>query len=217
MHDVDDGMRTVVGIVGDIRHLGPEGSRRQEAYVPFTGNSASLVIRTAGDPMTTLPAVKRAVWSVDRDQIVPDDNVTLESHLDALVAQRRFSVALLALLGVLALVIAAAGVYGVMAYVVSQRTQEIGVRMALGARPADVVSMVMGRASLLVAAGLAIGCALAWYVSTGVQSFLFLIASNDWRVFAASAVVLGLTGMAACALPARRAAHVDPLIALRGD
>ena len=216
---VDDreAMRTVVGIVGDIRHLGPEGARRQEAYVPFNGSGGDLVIRTTGDPMSVLPAVKRAVWSVDRDQIVPDTDVTLESYLDALVAQRRFSMALLALLGALALVIAAAGVYGVMAYVVSQRTQEIGVRMALGARPADVVSMIMGRAGLLVAAGLVIGCAGAWYVSKGVQTFLFLVASHDWRVFAASAVVLSLTGMAACALPARRAAHVDPLIALRGD
>ena len=210
-------MRTVVGIVGDIRHLGPEGARRQEAYVPFNGTSGALVIRTAGDPMSVLPAVKRAVWSVDSDQVIPDTNVTLESHLDALVAQRRFSMALLALLGGLALVIAVAGVYGVMAYVVSQRTQEIGVRMALGARPADVVSMVMGRAGLLVTAGLAIGCAAAWYVSKGVQTFLFLIASNDWRVFAASAIVLGVAGIAACAVPARRAAHVDPLIALRGD
>lgn len=217
-HNIEDGMRTVIGVVGDIRHLGPEGARRQEVYVPLDATTgASLVVRTAGDPMTLLPAIKRAVWSIDPDQYVPSIDVTLESHLDQMVAQRRFNMALLALLGVLALVIAAAGVYGVMAYVVSQRTQEIGVRMALGARPADVVSMVMSRAGLLVAAGLLIGGAAAWYLSAGVQSFLFLVAPNDWRVFAVSIIVLGVSGMAACAIPARRAARVDPLIALRGD
>ena len=217
-HNIEDGMRTVIGVVGDIRHLGPEGARRQEVYVPLDATTgASLVVRTAGDPMALLPAVKRAVWSVDPDQYVPSIDVTLESHLAQMVAQRRFNMALLALLGVLALVIAAAGVYGVMAYVVSQRTQEIGVRMALGARPADVVSMVMSRAGLLVISGLAIGGAAAWYLSAGVRTFLFLVAPNDWRVFAVSIVVLGVSGMAACAIPARRAARVDPLIALRGD
>ena len=213
-----DGMRTVVGIVGDMRHLGPESPRRQEAYVPLAAAlSASAVVRTSGDPMTVLPAVKRAVWSVMPDQVVPSEDVTLESYLDQMLAQRRFTMALLALLGVLALVIAAAGVYGVMAYVVSQRTQEIGVRMALGARPADVVSMVMNRAGLLIASGLAVGGVTAWMFAAGAQQFLFLVASNDWRVFAAAVALLAATGMAACAIPARRAARVDPLIALRGD
>lgn len=217
-HSIEDGLRTVVGIVGDIRHLGPERPRRAEMYVPLEANiGVSLVIRTAGDPMGTLPAVKRAVWSVAPDQFVPAQDVTLESRFARLIAKRRFNMALLGLLGVLALVIAATGVYGVMAYVVSQRTQEIGVRMALGARPADVMSMVMSRAGWLVASGLAIGMAAAWLLAAGVQPFLFLVASHDWRVFAVSVMVLGVSGIIACVIPARRAARVDPLIALRGD
>lgn len=214
-HGDDEGMRTVVGIVGDIRHLGPEGSRRQEVYVPLEETSgASIVVRTTGEPAASLPNIRRAVWSVDPRQYVPND-VTLSEMLSQMVAQRRFNMALLALLGVMALVIAAAGVYGVMAYVVSQRTQEIGVRMALGARPADVVSMVMGRAGLLIAAGLAIGGAGAWVAAEGVQPFLFLVGSNDWRIFATAGAALAAAGLVACLLPARRAARVDPLIALR--
>lgn len=217
-HNREDGMRTVVGVVGDIRHLGPEGSRQQEAYVPLEKTSgASIVVRTSADPATAvLPNLRRAVWSVDPRQYVPND-VTLSEMLSQMVAQRRFNMALLALLGVMALVIAAAGVYGVMAYVVSQRTQEIGVRMALGARPADVVSMVMGRAGLLIAAGLVIGGAGAWVAAEGVQPFLFLVGSNDWRIFATAAASLAAAGLVACLLPARRAARVDPLIALRAD
>jgi predicted permease len=211
-------MRTVIGIVGDLRHLGPEATKRQEVYVPIGDDvGAGLLIRTAGDPMAAAPLVKAAIWSVNKDQYLPDDDIVVERYLDQMIAERRFTMALLALLGTLALVIAAAGVYGVMAYVVSQRTQEIGVRMALGAKPADVVGMVMGRAGVLVACGLAIGTAAAWYLSAAVQAFLFLIAPTDWRVFAAAAAALGLSAMAACAVPATRASRVDPLIALRGD
>ena len=213
-----DGMRTVVGIVGNIRHLGPEGQLRQEGYVPFPpSGAASIVLRTTGEPEDTLPLIKRAVWSVDPRQYIPERDLTLSGLLSGSMAQRRFNMALLSLLGMMALVIAAAGVYGVMAYIVSQRRQEIGVRMALGARPGDVVVMVMKRAGVPMVAGLAIGGAAAWLVAEGVQPFLFLVASNDRRIFAAAALSLAAAGLVACALPARRAARVDPLVALRTD
>ncbi len=177
----------VVGIVGDIRHLGPEIPPRQEAYVAMAQDGmlgGNIVARTAGDPMAVLPAVKAAIWSVNRDQRLTDDVVTLEGYMDRLIAQRRFNMALLALFGGLGLVIAAVGIYGVMAYVVAQRTSEIGVRMALGATRRHVVGMVLGRASVLMALGLTIGGLGAWLLSAQVKDFLFEIQPNDVRALA---------------------------------
>ena len=212
--------RIVVGIVGDIRHLGPETPPRQECYLPLAQDAsigATLVMRTRGDPIKVLPAVKAAIWSINRDQRLTEDTVTLEAYMDRLIAQRRFNMALLALFGVLGLVIAAAGIYGVMAYVVAQRTNEIGVRMALGATPGNVVSMVLKRACVLMFAGLAIGSAGAWYLKTAVRTFLFQIEPTDTRVFIAALITLAAAGLLASAIPARRAAAVDPLIALRDE
>ena len=212
--------RIVVGIVGDIRHLGPENPVRQEAYIPLAQDriiGATLVMRTKGNPLNILPAVKAAIWSVNPEQRLSDDTVTLEAYLDRLIAQRRFNMALLALFGFLGLMITAAGIYGVMAYVVAQRTNEIGVRMALGATPGNVVSLVLTRAAGLMLAGLAIGSAGAWYLSIGVKTFLFQVEPTDVRVFVAALVTLAAAGLIASAVPARRAATVDPVIALRQE
>ncbi|HEY0872742.1 MAG TPA: ABC transporter permease [Vicinamibacterales bacterium] len=212
--------RVVVGIVGNIRHLGPEKPLRQEGYIPFlqeTSIGATLVIKTAHDPMAVLPAVKSAIWSVDREQRLTSDIVTLEGYMDRLIRQRRFNMALLAVFGALGLVIAAVGIYGVMACVVAQRTNEIGVRMALGATRARVVSMVLKRAGILMALGLVIGGFAAWMLSRNVEAFLFQTQPTDSRIFAAALAVLTLAGLAASAIPARRAASVDPLVALRHE
>ena len=178
---------------------------------------AELVMRTKGDPLSVLPAVKAAIWSVNREQHLSGDVFTLDAYMDRLIAQRRFNMALLALFGLLGLVIAAVGIYGVMAYVVAQRTNEIGVRMALGATPGRVLSMVLGRAAVLMAAGLAIGGVGAWYLSVGVKTFLFEVAPNDGRVFVPALAVLAAAGLVASAIPARRASRVDPMIALRQE
>jgi ABC-type antimicrobial peptide transport system permease subunit len=167
--------------------------------------------------MAVLPAVKAAIWSVNREQRLTNDTVTLERHMDRLIAQRRFNMAVLALFGVLGLVIAAVGIYGVMAYVVAQRTNEIGVRMALGATRANVVTMILRRAGVLMAAGLVIGGAGAWYLSAGVRTFLFEVQPNDIGIFFGALAVLAAAGLLASALPARRAATVDPLVALRSE
>ena len=212
--------RTVVGIVGDIRHLGPETPPRQEIYVPLAQAGtigATLALRTKGNPLAVLPAVKAAVWSVNPEQRLSGDTLTLEAYMDRLIAQRRFNMALLALFGILGLMIAAAGIYGVMAYVVAARTNEIGVRMALGATPRAVMSMVLGRAALLVFAGLAIGGAVAWYLSASLKSFLFQVEPSDARILVAALVTLASAGLLASAVPARRAAAVDPLVALRHE
>jgi putative ABC transport system permease protein len=212
--------RTVVGIVGNIHHLGPEIAPRQECYLPAVQDESfggTLVIRTSGDPLAVLPSVKSAIWSVNPEQRLTGDTVTLERYMDRLIAQRRFNMAVLALFGMLGLVIAAVGIYGVMAYAVAQRTNEIGVRMALGATRANVISMVLRRACTLMLAGLAVGAVGAWYLSSGVKSFLFQVQPNDVGIFAAALAVLASAGLLASALPARRAAAVDPLVALRSE
>jgi len=212
--------RVVVGIVRNIRHLGPETAPRQECYIPLAQNppvGADLVMRTSGDPLAVLPAVKAAIWSVNKEQRLSRDTVTLEGYMDRLIAQRRFNMALLALFGLLGLVIAGVGIYGVMAYVVAQRTNEIGVRMALGATRGTVVGMVLGRAAVLMAIGLAIGLAGAWYLSSTVRSFLFEVEPTNPWVFASALGSLAAVGLLASALPARRAATIDPLVALRHE
>ena len=137
--------------------------------------------------------------------------------MDRLIAQRRFNMTLLALFGVLGLVIAAVGIYGVMAYIVAQRTNEIGVRMALGATRGHVVAMVLRRAGVMMAVGLALGGVIAWYASAVVRTFLFQTEPNDVSTMIAALAVLTVAGLLASAVPARRAASVDPLIALRHE
>jgi len=212
--------RVVVGVVGDIRHLGLESPVRQAVYLPFTQESVlgmNLIMRTRGRALDVLPAVKAAIWSVNPEQRLTQETVTIEGYIDRLIAQRRFNMAMLVLFGVLGLVITAAGIYGVMAYVVEQRTGEIGVRMALGATPQRVMSMVLQKALLLMAVGVVIGAAAAWQLSGLVGSFLFHVRPNDMRIFMMALLVLGTAGLVASAIPARRAAKVDPLAALRAD
>jgi ABC-type antimicrobial peptide transport system permease subunit len=149
---------------------------------------------------------------------VPVRNVrTMEELVGRRVAQRRLNMLLLGLFGVLGLVISAVGIYGLMAYVVAQRTREIGVRMALGASRVTVVRSVLGRAGLLMGIGLAIGGAGAWGLSWTAQSFLFRMDVTDPRAFAAAIAALAAAGLVASAIPARRAASVDPVIALRAE
>jgi putative ABC transport system permease protein len=124
---------------------------------------------------------------------------------------------MLGLFGVLGLVISAVGIYGVMAYVVSQRTREIGVRMALGATRATVIRMVLTKAGVLLTLGLIIGGAGAWYLSAAAKTFLFGLQPNDPRAFVAAVVSLSIAAVAASAIPARRAASVDPIVALRSE
>jgi putative ABC transport system permease protein len=212
--------RVVVGIFGDIRHLGPEQPSRQEVYLPLAQAPAAgmtLVMRTTGRPQDALPAVKAAIWSVNQDQRLTAETVTFEGHMERMIAERRFTMALLGLLGLLGLVIAAAGIYGVMAYVVSQRTSEIGVRMALGATRANVIGLVLRRAVLLVGLGLVAGGAAAWALAASVEAYLFQVRPHDLRIFLVALVVLAAAGLLASAIPARRASTVDPLVALRHE
>jgi putative ABC transport system permease protein len=213
------GNRTVVGVVGNIRHDGPESGWRTQAYVPLSQRpvlGATLVVRTARGAQGVLSAARQAIWS-EFPAALPTHVVegTLENYFGTLVAQRRFNMLLLALFGVLGLTIASIGIYGVIAYAVSQRTHEIGIRMALGALPSTILKSVLGGALLYMIAGLAIGLIGAWGLAGLVRGFLFEIQPHDPRVYAGVLLILAMTGLAAAFLPARRAAGVDPLIALR--
>ena len=211
--------RTVVGVVGDVRQNSIETEPIAEAYVPMAQAQiagAELIVKTAGDPYAVLPAVRSVVLAVLPD--VPLRSVrTMEELIARRVAQRRLNMLLLGLFGVLGLIISAVGVYGVMAWAVSQRTREIGVRIALGASRGAVLRMVLLNACALVVAGLALGSAAAWYLSETARTFLFQLDANDPRAFAAAVVTLAAAALVASAIPAARAARVDPMTALRAE
>jgi predicted permease len=214
------GTRTVVGVVGNIRHDGPEAEWRTQAFVPVTQSAvtgARLIVRTTPGARNVLPAVRDVVWSEFPDTSIPTrvDERTLSEYFDGLVARRRFNMLLLSLFGLLGLLIAAAGIYGVLSYVVTQKTPEIGVRMALGAQPTTILASVLRGAMLHVAIGLTIGAVGAWSLSTFVAGLLFEIRPHDPMVFAGVLAVLVTTAAVAAFVPARRASRIDPLIAMR--
>jgi putative ABC transport system permease protein len=212
---------TIIGVVGDVRQSSLELDARTEAYLllgPVLGGKGfnELVIRTSGAPYDVLPAVKSVVLAVLRD--VPIRNVrTMEEIVARQVAQRRLNMLLLGTFGLLGLVISAAGIYGVLGYVVAQRTREIGVRMALGATHSTVVAMVLKNAGGLVAAGLIVGSGGAWYLSATARMFLFGLQPHEPRAFVAALGVLCASALIASVIPARRAASVDPVVALRAE
>ncbi|HEX8030510.1 MAG TPA: ABC transporter permease [Vicinamibacterales bacterium] len=213
----------VVGIVGDVKQ-GFEAGSKSEFFVPYsqfpdpvlTGMylNVALVVRTAGDPVAIVPSVRAALREIDPNQ--PLVNVrTMESAMAGTVSQPRLQMTLLLIFAGVAVVLAVVGVYGVMAYTVSQRSTEIGVRMAIGASPASVVSMVVRQGAALGAAGVAIGLLGAAAASQAVQGLLFADARGfDPITFAGSAVVLMLSALLASYIPARRAARVSPVSAL---
>jgi predicted permease len=220
--------RVVVGVVGDVHQRSLETTPREEAYAPvaqkvsetggleFWTSAGDLVIRTSGHPYDVLPAVRSAVFAVFPD--VPLRGVwTMEERFAALIAGRRLHMLLLGFFGLLGLVISAVGIYGAMACMVSQRTREIGVRMALGATRTTVVGTVLAHAGALVAAGLAIGSLSAWLLGASARAFLFGLEANDARAFAAALLTVALSALLASVIPARRAASVDPVVALRAD
>ncbi len=215
----NDAERTIVGVVGDVYQVSLETEPIAEIYLPMpqirTG-AADLAVRTSGNPYDVLPAIRAATLAVLPD--VPLRNVrTLEEVYSRRIAQRKLNMLLLGLFGLLGLVISAVGIYGVMAYVVAQRTREIGVRMALGATRGNVVGMVLKNAGLLVATGLVLGGAGAWCLRSTAERFLFRMDASDPRAFVAAILALSLAALIASVIPARRAATVDPMVALRAE
>jgi putative ABC transport system permease protein len=178
--------------------------------------SMAIAVRTTGDPRRLTEAVARAVREADPDQ--PTHSVrTMEEVQAAATASRRFSIQLLGGFACLALLLAAIGIYGVMAYLVSQRTREIGIRMALGARPGSVVRLVVSYALRLAVAGVALGIVAAGLLTRLISGMLFDVSPTDPWTFATITLMLLATALVATFTPARRAARVDPMVALRAD
>ncbi|HUE04198.1 MAG TPA: ABC transporter permease [Bryobacteraceae bacterium] len=210
--------RVVVGVVADTRQLGLDSPPRSEMFIPSRSQfpRLALIVRTAGDPMRTASAVTAQVWGIDKDQSVHDVQ-GMDHVVDDTISQRRFNMLLLAVFAATALVMAAVGIYGVLAYAVSRRTQEIGIRMALGAQTGDVLRLVGREGLVLAAAGIAVGLAGALVLTRLMSSLLFGVSPTDPITFAAVPATLAAVALAACYLPARRAARVDPTVALKYD
>jgi putative ABC transport system permease protein len=207
----------IVGVVGDARYSKLETEARAMVYWthPQLASSAmTLVLRTAGDPLSVSAAAQREIQALDREQPVADVR-TMESWIDESVARARFGTTLLNLFAAVALVLAAVGLYGVMAYSVTQRTHEIGIRMALGAQPRDILRMVVGQGLVLTLIGVALGLVAAFGLTRLLGSLLYGVSATDPVVFAGLSVLLAAVALAASYIPARRATKVDPMVALR--
>ncbi len=218
----------IVGIVGHVKHWGLDGDatakvRAQfytsfesipDSFLSFASGWNTLVLRTRGNPLHIVDAVRAQVIGGNRDQ--PVYNVrSMDQIVAETLAERRFAMLLLGTFAAIALLLAAIGVYGVISYAVNQRTREIGIRMALGARPGDVLKLVVGRGAMLALAGVAAGIAVSALVTRSMSKLLFGVSPTDPLAFAAVAVILSGVAILASYLPAQRAAKVDPLTALR--
>lgn len=210
--------RTIVGVVGNIHHAGPETAADPEEFHPFAQDTSSgtLVVRASGDPAAIAAAVRDASRTIDPSVVLWRmqwmDNL-IEDHL----APRRLSMLLVEGFAAVALGLALLGIYGVMSYAVSQRTQEIGVRVALGAEPRAIHSMVVRDGMRLALVGLVLGAGVAFLVTRLARALLFDVSPADPLAFSTTAVSVLVVALAACYLPARRAARVDPLIAMRSE
>ena len=212
---------TIVGIVGDVRQMGIDVAVKGEMYLPY-GQVApydfyaprDLVLRTNGDPFSVVGAVRQAIRAVDPDQ--PVSNVaTMEEVLGREASQRRLGMILLTAFAVLALLLASLGIYGVLAYFVTQHRNEIGVRLALGATPARILLLVLQKGMKLTLVGVVIGLVASFALTRLMTSLLFGVNAVDPLTFVAVPLLLAVVALFACWIPARRAARVDPMVALR--
>jgi predicted permease len=210
----------VVGVVGDLRTSGLGDDVRPMVYLPTSNSAVSLdvmyaVVRTRGDPASLGPALRTAVDRVDAT--VPLTMRTMEDIVSASLAQKTFTLTLLAIAAAIGLVLGVVGLYGAVSYIASQRTAEIGVRLALGAKPASVCFMVLRQGTTVAAVGIVVGLVAAWSAARFMSSMLFEVSAHDPITYASVALVLAAVSVFATYVPARRAAGVDPVRALRND
>ena len=207
----------IIGVVGDSKHKGLDSEVEPMAYWPHSELGYSfmtIVIRTRRDAAGIAPAARQVIQKLDSEQPVADVR-TMENLLADSVARARFSTLLLTVFAVVALVLAAVGIYGVMSYAVTQRTHEIGIRMAMGAQATDVLKLIVKKGLTLIMCGVGIGLGAALALTQIMSSLLYGVSATDPLTFGAISVLLALAALLACYLPARRAAKVDPMIALR--
>jgi predicted permease len=211
--------RSIVGVVDDVQTGSLDAPPRPQVYVPeqqMTYQGLSIVIRTQGDPLAILPTIKREVKALD-SRLALANVRTMSTVFDESLARQRFSVTIIASFAAAALVLAMVGLYGVIALSVGQRRREIGVRMALGARPSDVLRLVVGEGLRITLFGTLIGLIGAFALSRVVTSLLYGISATDGTTYVASAAMIVAVTLVATLIPARRATRVDPTSALRAD
>jgi predicted permease len=214
-----DNWMTVVGVVGRVKQYGLDTDGRIVIYLPhtqFNARSMYVTIRAQGDPTMIAAAARRELQALDPDLPMYRTR-TMEERVDAALARPRFAMTLLTVFAAFALALAAIGIYGVMAYLVSQGTRDIGIRIALGATQRGVLGMVLRQGSLIALAGLLAGLAGAWVLTRFMQSLLFGVSGTDGLTFAAVAILLAAVAFAATLIPARRAARIDPMVALTAE
>ncbi len=207
----------IIGIVGDSKHMNLDVEVKPMSYWPYpelTYNGMTFVIRTKGEPGIVAGAARNVIRSLDPEQPVADVR-TMESLIGTSVARARFNTLLLTIFALVALLLSGVGIYGVMAYSVAQRTHEIGVRMALGARAIDVMRLVVRRGMALALGGVALGVAASFGLTRLMKTLLFNVSETDALTFAGIPILLVVVALLACLIPARRAAKVDPMVALR--
>ncbi len=214
-----DEWRTVVGVVHDAKAFNPDAEPAITVYhsiYQVAPNSRYVVVRSVGDPSELRGPVEHEIHALDPDLPVYDV-ATMDERFSTVLARRRFAMALLGTLAAVAVALAAVGIYGVLGYSVAQRTHEIGIRMALGARRWDVSRLVVRQALAMVALGIAAGLGAALVLTRAMASLLFGVSQTDAPTFAAVAGVLAVVALVASYVPARRATKVDPMVALRHD
>ncbi|HEX6732046.1 MAG TPA: FtsX-like permease family protein, partial [Pyrinomonadaceae bacterium] len=215
----DSSWRTIVGVVGDVRHASLSDLPVPTAFTVYTQDLESwprmaFALKTDGDAPALTSAVRTALISVDPSQPVYAIE-PMEKLVNDSIAPRRFVMSLIGLLAFVALVLSAVGVYGVISISVSERTQEMGIRMALGARKGHVLALVLGQSARIAVFGIVVGLLGAFALTRLLSTLLFEVSPTDPITFASVAVLLGVVAFVACYIPARRATKVDPLVALR--
>ena len=219
-----EGWREIVGVVGHVKQNSLNEDGRAQIYRPWTQITpkwkadltrvTDMIVKTSVDPLSLIGAIKREIRLIDKDQPIAQVQ-TLDDKLSESVAPQRFTLMLLGIFALIALSLASAGIYGVMSYTVSQRTHEIGIRMALGARRRDVLKLMVRQGMSLVVIGVGLGLAGAFATTRLMASLLFNVTAKDPVTFSVVTVVLTIVASVACYIPARRATKVDPLVALR--
>jgi len=211
--------RQIIGVVADAKYKSLEGASFPMVYVAhphLAYSEMTLVMRTNGDPLNLAAAARREIQTIDKDQPVAEVR-TMQSWMDELTARSRFGTLLLTIFAALALVLAGIGIYGVMSYSVTQRTHELGIRIALGAKTRDVLKLVLGRGLALTLTGIVLGLVASLALTRFLSSLLFGVSATDPATFGGLALLLITVALVACYLPTRRALKVDPMVALRNE
>jgi putative ABC transport system permease protein len=217
--DTKGAWRTVVGLVGDVLHKGLDAPHTLQVYLPqpqFTDSGVILVVRSGRDPASLVSVVRGEIAAVN-PQVPVSPVATMEEIVSASVANQRFAALLFVLFGAVALLLAACGIYGVISYGIAQRTHEIGIRMALGAHPREILGLILTQGTKLTMLGVAIGVAASLVLTRLMRSFLFEVSPMDPLTFASVAALLTFVALLASYIPARRAAQIDPMVSLRCD